>query len=92
MRHYKTSTKAVQKQLKQERKLVTSAKTHTLVRNMDRYFGGVQKGYVGQSFDNLIGNLWDAFTYRPSSPLKKTWGVNEARQDNTRIQKPLNIR
>lgn len=59
---------------------------------MDRYFGGVQKGYVGQSFDNLIGNLWDAFTYRPSSPLKKPWGVNEARQDNTRIQKPLNIR
>ena len=92
MRHYKTSTKAVQKQLKQERKLVTSAKTRTLVRNMDRYFGGVQKGYVGQSFDNLIGNLWDAFTYRPSSPLKKPWGVNEARQDNTRIQKPLNIR
>ena len=92
MRHYKTSTKAVQKQLKQERKLVTSARTRTLVRNMDRYFGGVQKGYVGQSFDNLIGNLWDAFTYRPSSPLKKPWGVNEARQDNTRIQKPLNIR
>ena len=92
MRHYKTSTKAVQKQLKQERKLVTSARTRTLVKNMDRYFGGVQKGYVGQSFDNLIGNLWDAFTYRPSSPLKKPWGVNEARQDNTRIQKPLNIR
>ena len=92
MRHYKTSTKAVQKQLKQERKLATSARTRTLVRNMDKYFGGVQGGYVGQSFDNLIGNLWDAFTYRPSAPLKTPWGVNEARQDNTRIQKPLNIR